>query len=178
VSLQVCVLPGHEQRWDRVLLSLEDVSTREQARAGSSCSERYAQGLFEHSPVSLWVEISALSSACSTRCASRASRIRVFTDVHPEFVDRCMAEIRVIDVNRDADDVPRADKPTLLQRLPEIFRDEMRRPFTEQLIELWAASPPAARDGQLRARRRDAARTCSSRCCRAASATGRWCRSR
>jgi diguanylate cyclase (GGDEF)-like protein len=25
----------------------------------------------------------------------------------------------------------------LLQRLPEVFRDDMRRPFTEQLIDLW-----------------------------------------
>ena len=25
---------------------------------------------------------------------------RVFTDVHPEFVQRCMSEIRVIDINQ------------------------------------------------------------------------------
>jgi diguanylate cyclase (GGDEF)-like protein len=63
---------------------------------------------------------------------------RVFTDVHPEFVERCMAEIRVVDVNRQTLTLFRApDKATLLHRLPDIFRDEMRRPFTEQLIELW-----------------------------------------
>ncbi|HJV71413.1 sensor domain-containing diguanylate cyclase [Ideonella sp.] len=140
VSLQVRVLPGHEAAWDRVLLSLEDVSAREQARARLERSERYAQGLFEHSPVSLWVEdFSAVKRLLDEVREQGIEDFRVFTDVHPEFVDRCMAEIRVIDVNRQTLTMFRApDKPTLLQRLPEIFRDEMRRPFTEQLIELWA----------------------------------------
>ncbi|MFZ5550182.1 MAG: sensor domain-containing diguanylate cyclase [Pseudomonadota bacterium] len=140
VALQVRVLPGHEQGWQRVLLSLEDVSARERAREALQRSERYAQGLFEHSPVSLWVEdFSAVRRLLDEVRAQGIEDFRVFTDVHPEFVERCMAEIRVIDVNRQTLTMFRApDKPTLLRRLPEIFRDEMRRPFTEQLIELWA----------------------------------------
>lgn len=140
VALQVRVLPGHEQGWQRVLLSLEDVSARERAREALQRSERYAQGLFEHSPVSLWVEdFSAVKRLLDEVRAQGIEDFRVFTDVHPEFVERCMAEIRVIDVNRQTLTMFRApDKPTLLRRLPEIFRDEMRRPFTEQLIELWA----------------------------------------
>jgi diguanylate cyclase (GGDEF)-like protein len=139
VSLQVRVLPGHEQRWDRVLLSLEDVSAREQARQALERSQRYAQGLFDHSPVSLWVEdFSAVKRLIDEVRGQGIEDFRVFTDVHPEFVDRCMAEIRVIDVNRQTLTMFRApDKPTLLKRLSDIFRDEMRRPFTEQLIELW-----------------------------------------
>lgn len=139
VSLQVRVLPGHEQGWDRVLLSLEDVSPREQARRALERSERYAQGLFEHSPVSLWVEdFSAVKRLLDEVREQGIEDFRVFTDVHPEFVERCMAEIRVIDVNRQTLTMFRApDKPTLLRSLSQIFRDEMRRPFTEQLIELW-----------------------------------------
>lgn len=140
VALQVRVLPGHEQGWERVLLSLEDVSARERARQALQRSERYAQGLFEHSPVSLWVEdFSAVKRLLDEVRAQGIEDFRVFTDVHPEFVERCMAEIRVVDVNHQTLTMFRApDKPTLLKRLPEIFRDEMRRPFTEQLIELWA----------------------------------------
>src|SRR5581483_10763324 len=63
---------------------------------------------------------------------------RVFTDVHPEFVQRCMSEIRVIDVNRRTLDLFAApSKQVLLQRLGEIFRDNMEQPFREQLIDLW-----------------------------------------
>jgi diguanylate cyclase (GGDEF)-like protein len=140
VALQVRVLPGHEARWDRVLLSLEDLSGREQARRALQRSERYAQGLFEHSPVSLWVEdFSGVKRLVDEVRLQGIVDFRVFTDVHPEFVERCMAEIRVIDVNRQTLTMFRApDKPTLLKRLPDIFRDEMRRPFTEQLIELWS----------------------------------------
>jgi len=140
VNLQVRVLPGHEQGWGRVLLSLEDLSAREQARQALQRSERYAQGLFEHSPVSLWVEdFSAVKRLVDEVREQGIEDFRVFTDVHPEFVDRCMAEIRVIDVNTQTLTMFRApDKPALLRRLPDIFRDEMRRPFTEQLIDLWA----------------------------------------
>ena len=63
---------------------------------------------------------------------------RVFTDVHPEFVVRCMSEIRVIDVNRHTLDMFGApDKAALLARLSDVFRDDMQQHFREQLIDLW-----------------------------------------
>lgn len=139
VLLQVRVLPGHERDWGRVLLALEDVSEREQARRELARSERYAQGLFEHSPVSLWVEdFSGVKRLLDEVREQGVSDFRTFTDVHPDFVERCMAEIRVIDVNRQTLRLFRVpDLPTLVEALPRLFRDEMRRPFTEQLIELW-----------------------------------------
>ncbi|MGF6960237.1 PAS domain-containing protein [Paraburkholderia youngii] len=56
VLLKGAVLPGHEQRWDRVLVSTEDITELEGARRRVAEAEAYARGLFEHSPVSLWVE--------------------------------------------------------------------------------------------------------------------------
>ena len=59
-------------------------------------------------------------------------------DVHPEFVRQCMSEIRVLDVNKATLDLFCApDRHTLLQRLGDIFRDDMEKPFREQLMELW-----------------------------------------
>ena len=59
-------------------------------------------------------------------------------DVHPEFVRQCMSEIRVIDVNAATLELFCAsDLHTLLNRQNEIFRDEMEKPFREQLMELW-----------------------------------------
>ena len=66
---------------------------------------------------------------------------RIFTDVHPEFVERCMSEIRVIDVNRHTLELFGApDKPTLLQpprrHLPRrhapAFPGAARRPLARQ----------------------------------------------
>ncbi len=49
-----------------------------------------------------------------------------------------MAEIRVIDVNQHTLELfCSPDKPTLLRRLNEVFRDDMGEQFREQLIDLW-----------------------------------------
>ena len=56
VLLKGAVLPGHEARWDRVLVSVEDITELEGARHRVTLAEQYVRGLFEHSPVSLWVE--------------------------------------------------------------------------------------------------------------------------
>ncbi len=64
-------------------------------------SENYARGLFEHSPVSLWAEdFSGVKKLIDEIRAQGITDLRVFTDVHEEFVQRCMSEIRIIDVNR------------------------------------------------------------------------------
>jgi diguanylate cyclase (GGDEF)-like protein len=139
VLLKGAVLPGHEARWDRVLVSVEDVTELEGARHRLAHAESYARGLFEDSPVSLWVEdFSAVKRLLNDARAAGIVDFRVFTDVHPEFIDRCMQEIHVLDVNRHTLEMFAApDKPTLLSRLPDVFRDDMRPHFREQLIDLW-----------------------------------------
>jgi diguanylate cyclase (GGDEF)-like protein len=139
IQLKGSILPGHEDRWSRVLIAIEDVTERETARRQLAASETYARGLFEHSPVSLWVEdFSSVKQLLDDVRRQGITDFRVFTDVHPEFVSRCMSEIRVIDVNRHTLELFSApDKQTLLLRLGDVFRDEMREHFKEQLIDLW-----------------------------------------
>jgi diguanylate cyclase (GGDEF)-like protein len=139
VDLKGSVLPGHENDWGRVLVALEDVTPREAARRALALSEQYARGLFEHSPVSLWVEdFSSIKRLMDDIRCRGITDLRVFTDVHPEFVSRCMSEIRVIDVNRHTLSLFSApDKATLLSRLSDVFRDDMQDHFREQLIDLW-----------------------------------------
>ncbi len=139
IQLQASVLPGHEEDWGRVLVAIEDVSERVRAERQSARSAAYAQGLFEHSPVSLWVEdFSAIKGLIDDLRERGIEDFRVFTNVHPEFVERCMQEIRVVDVNRHTLTMFHApDKPTLLGNLDQVFRDEMRPHFAEQLVDLW-----------------------------------------
>jgi diguanylate cyclase (GGDEF)-like protein len=139
IQLRGRVLPGSEDSWDRVLVAIDDVTERETARRKLALSEEYAQGLFEHSPISLWVEdFSSIRKLLDEVRRQGIRDFRVFTDVHPEFIDRCMSEIRVIDVNQHTLDLFHApDKPTLLRRLREVFRDDMRPHFREQLVDLW-----------------------------------------
>jgi diguanylate cyclase (GGDEF)-like protein len=140
IQLSGRILPGHEQSWDRVMVSIEDVTERESVRRDLVDSQNYAFGLFAHSPVSLWVEdFSGVKHLIDDVRNRGVEDLRVFTDVHQEFVSRCMSEIHVIDVNsRTLELFGAADKETLLRNLPRIFRDEMEPPFREQLIDLWA----------------------------------------
>jgi len=133
------VLPGSEESLSRVLIAIEDVTDREAARRDHMESANYARGLFTHSHVSLWVEdFSAIKRLLDEIRQLGIDDLRVFTDVHPEFVQRCMSEIRVLDVNQQTLDLFRApDAGTLLRRLSDVFRDDMQRSFREQLIDLW-----------------------------------------
>jgi diguanylate cyclase (GGDEF)-like protein len=139
ILLHGTVLPGHEHTWRRVLLSIEDVTESARANRRLVRSERYARGLFEHSPVSLWVEdFSGVKARLDEVRALGITDFRVFLDVHPDFVVRCMREIRVMDVNQQTLQLFGApDKDVLLARLPEVFRDDMKPHFAEQLVDLW-----------------------------------------
>ncbi len=132
VQIRARILPGHEQSWSRVLVSLEDVTAEVR-------SAQYARDLFEHSPVSLWVEdFSAVKRLLDDVRAQGISDFTTFLKVHPEFITRCMQEIRVIDVNQQTLAMfGAADKAGLLNNIGRIFRGEMHDSFAEQLQDLW-----------------------------------------
>ena len=115
------------------------MTERESARRRLVASENYASGLFTHSPVSLWVEdFSGVKRLIDDVRARGIEDFRVFTDVHEEFVPRCMSEIRVLDVNSRTLELfgaPTRRPCCAVSRA--VFRDEMGPHFREQLIDLW-----------------------------------------
>ncbi|SMD05875.1 diguanylate cyclase (GGDEF) domain-containing protein [Fulvimarina manganoxydans] len=139
VQVKARILPKGQEDWSRLLISTEDVTEREEAVRGLASSESFSRGLFEHSPVSLWVEdFSAVKTLIDDVRLRGVTDFRTFVDVHPEFVERCMSEIRVIDINQHTLDLFAApDKATLLAHLSDVFRDDMTPHFKEQLIDLW-----------------------------------------
>ncbi|MCP3021234.1 GGDEF domain-containing protein [Cupriavidus basilensis] len=139
IRLDATVMPGHEATWERVLLSIEDITARVATERELRRSEQYALGLFEHSPVSLWVEdFSAVKVLLDEVRGAGISDFRTFLNVHPDFISRCMQEIRVLDVNQQTLLMFSAStKEELLSRLGDVFRDNMRIQFAEQLIDLW-----------------------------------------
>nr|WP_249334215.1 GGDEF domain-containing protein [Comamonas sp. PE63] len=139
VQVRARVLPGYEQSWSRVLVSLEDVTAEVQSTTRLQSSEQYARDLFEYSPVSLWVEdFSVVKRLMDDVRARGITDFRTFLKVHPEFVTRCMQEIQVLDVNRQTLQMFGAEsKQQLLQNLSRVFRGEMYDSFAEQLIDLW-----------------------------------------
>jgi diguanylate cyclase (GGDEF)-like protein len=139
VQIHVRVLKGHEANWDRVMVSLEDVTEKVQAQKALVASELYARNLFDCSPVSLWVEdFSGVKLLLDEARAQGIQDFRVFLNVHPDFVGRCAEKIRVLDVNRQTLSMfGAASKDELLAKLDVVFRDEMHASFADQLQDLW-----------------------------------------
>ena len=139
VKLRACVLKGHEDTWSRVLLTLENITPEEDARKLLTQRETYARNLFELSPVSLWVEDFSAIRVLMDEVRERGIQdFSTFMRVHPDFVTRCMEEIRVIDVNQHTLRMFGAlSKEALMQQLDKVFRDEMVDSFQEQLLDLW-----------------------------------------
>ncbi|KAA2312088.1 diguanylate cyclase [Pseudooceanicola sediminis] len=139
IQLNAVVLPGHEDDLAQVLLTLEDVTAREDARRAAETSRAYAEGVFENSPVSLWVEdFSRIREKLEDMRMRGISDLRTFIDVHSEFVLQCMSAIRVLDVNNATLSLFKArDKQHLLSNLSSVFRDGMEYHFREQLIDLF-----------------------------------------
>ncbi|MFX5611463.1 histidine kinase, partial [Acinetobacter baumannii] len=77
-------------------------------------------------PVSLWVEdFSAVKVLIDEVRAAGITDFRTFLNVHPDFVARCMQEIRVIDVNQQTLLMFSApSKAVLYSRLGDVFRDD------------------------------------------------------
>ncbi|HUH40147.1 MAG TPA: sensor domain-containing diguanylate cyclase, partial [Castellaniella sp.] len=139
ISLKGVVLPDRQRRWDQVLVVVEDVTELQDAHRAALANERLARELFGQAPVSLWVEdFSRVKALIDEVREQGIADFRTFIDVHPEFVDRCVSEIRVLDVNRYTLRLFKAGSSAeLLARQTDIFEEEVLGSFAEQLVDLW-----------------------------------------
>jgi diguanylate cyclase (GGDEF)-like protein len=136
------ILPGYEKTWERVLVTIENITARKQA-------ERRLQELFEASPISLWEEdYSDLKKYFDSLRQAGVSDLGAYLQQHPEAIRHCMGLIRVLDVNRRTLELFEAEsKEHLLANLGRVFRDEMGQHFASELVDLWNGKLIYERDG-------------------------------
>jgi diguanylate cyclase (GGDEF)-like protein len=136
------ILPGFEQSWRRVLVTLEDITARRQA-------ERRLQAQFEASPISLWEEdYSALKVYFDALRAGGVTDLGAYLRLHPEAVSHCMGLIKVLNVNQKTLKLFGAgSKEALLEHLDQVFRDEMGTHFARELVDLWDGNLAYEREG-------------------------------
>lgn len=139
IYLRWSILPGYETTWDCALVSIIDISERKRAERAQAASESHALGLFEHSPISLWLEdYSAVKGFLDSLRFKGVTDIQTYLDEHPDTVFDLMAKIKVLDVNQQTLVLFGArTKQELLENLDKVFRGEMRRHYTEELISMW-----------------------------------------
>lgn len=102
-------------------------------------SEIRYRNLFEGSPVALWQEDFSRTKAILEGIRdSGVSDIETYLHDHPEQVEKCVREIRVIDVNRAALTLHKAtSKEELLGSLEKVIPQQSRDGFICQLTAIW-----------------------------------------
>jgi diguanylate cyclase (GGDEF)-like protein len=136
------ILPEHEKKWDKVLVTIEDISARKKA-------ERRLQNLFESQPISLWEEdYSEIKKYFDSLREQGVVDFEQHVQENPEVALHCASLIKVINVNQKTLELFGAtSKEHLLQNLGQVFRDEMGSHFAKELTDLWNGKLSYEREG-------------------------------
>jgi len=121
-----------------VALTIEAGQRRRTEQALDQREKEY-RALFEDSPASLWYEdFSQIKQTLDELRDSGVTDLRAYLLDHPEFVEECIARVRIVDVNRATVTMHEAgSKEELLENLARILTDSSRDSFREQLIAIW-----------------------------------------
>ena len=95
--------------------------------------------LFEYAPISLWEEdFSAIYATLNTLRLQGIVDFRLYLQSHPEMVDDCMRQICIRHVNRRTLDLyEAATMDEMVANIDQLFRDEMRVHFSDELQYFW-----------------------------------------
>lgn len=139
IKLRAVVLPGSEKSLSRVLMTTEDISPYLNVSRLEEKNRRLAEARFIYSPTSLWVEdFSRIKIRLDYLKSIGIEDFRTFLDVHPEFIQQCIEDIIILDVNQATLDLFKASsKQALYQNIKTVFAKEMHQTFKDQLLELW-----------------------------------------
>lgn len=139
IKLRGVVLPEALQDLTRVLLTTEDISDYQNACRLEEKNRRLAESRFIYSPTSLWVEdFSRVKMRLDQLRALGIEDFVTFLDVHSDFINQCIDDIILLDVNQATLDLFKApSKDILFKNLHKVLSKEMHQTFREQLIELW-----------------------------------------
>lgn len=138
-SLGWTIAPGSEHTWDRILVSLTDITDLQMAQDALRQSETRYRGLFEHVPVALWEEdFSGAKAILEDLKTEGIADFDSYFDAHPDVLEDCARQVRVLDVNQAAlalFGVP--DKPAVVgTTLFDTMSDDGYDPFKQELIAL------------------------------------------
>jgi diguanylate cyclase (GGDEF)-like protein len=136
------ILPGSEQTWKQVLVTLENITARRQA-------ERRFQSLFEASPISLWEEdYSRLKAYFDELRAGGVTDLEAYLAAQPQTVSHCMGLLKILNVNQKTVELFGAEsREHLLANLDKVFRDGMETHFARELVDLWNGKLAYEREG-------------------------------
>ena len=139
IQLKGIVLPQHEHDLSLLLITTENITSYIEACRLEEKSRHLAEARFTYSPTSLWVEdFSRIKIKLDQLRDLGIEDFSTFLDVHGDFINDCIKDIVMIDVNQATLELFGAStKDVLFKNLHKVFAQEMIQTFREQLIELW-----------------------------------------
>ena len=139
IQLKGIVLPQHEHDLSLLLITTENITSYIEACRLEEKSRHLAEARFTYSPTSLWVEdFSRIKIKLDQLRDLGIEDFSTFLDVHGDFINDCIKDIIMIDVNQATLELFGAPtKDVLFKNLHKVFAQEMIPTFREQLIELW-----------------------------------------
>lgn len=101
-------------------------------------SEERFRNLFEHSPVSLWLEdLSEIKRYIEQQRITGVEDFKMYFQAHPEELANCVSMLKVVDVNKATLQLYQAkSKEELLKELSKTFSEESYTIFAKELIAL------------------------------------------
>jgi len=143
------ILPGSENSWRHVLVTIENITARKQAERELSSSQARFRNMFAASPISLWEEdYSALKNYFDSLKSQGITDFQVYIQEHPEAVLECAKLIKVLNVNQKTLQMFGADtQEQLISNTDKIFRDNMSEHFAQELTDLWNNKLAYEREG-------------------------------
>jgi PAS domain-containing protein len=104
--------------------------------------------IFENSPISIWEEdFSEIQALFQHLRSEGVTDLEAHFEQHPETLQQCAERIKIVDVNRAALALHKADsKEALLAGLVQTFTPESFLTFRDELICLWRGDTVISRD--------------------------------
>jgi PAS domain S-box-containing protein len=99
-------------------------------------AESRSQGVFESSPVATWIEdVSGITAALTQLRGQGVDDLATYLDLHPEFIEQALGQIKVLRVNRAALKMYEAEsEEELLHGLDRLFTPQALTAFKEELL--------------------------------------------
>jgi PAS domain S-box-containing protein len=122
-----------------VLIACEDITLRKRTEADLQESERRHRHIFHATGVSIWEEdFSAVKAAIEDLKRSGVQDFREYLQSSPEFIDRAVSLVRVVDVNEATLKLFGAtSKEELIVSLGTVFTPETREVFAGELMAIF-----------------------------------------
>ena len=138
VHSQGDVIRDESGRPQRIFGILQDITERKRAEADLRESEQRYRYVFQSTGVSIWAEdFTRVKDAIDELKAGGVRDFREYFASHPEFVERVIALVEIVDVNEATLELFAAQsKDQLLVSLHEVFLPETFKAFLEVLVTI------------------------------------------